>query len=67
MAGGNRARDRPVLFFCLFLGGFMHVRQLPLFTHQISVRSWCGHHWLVLVWRGWDGSYVGEYLIEKVG
>lgn len=67
MIGERRARDRPRALFYFILEVFMNVRQLELFHHEITIRSWCGHHWLVLVWRLWDGTHLGEYLIERVG
>lgn len=45
----------------------MGVVQLPLLTHRIYIRSWCGKHWLIGQWRRWDGEVVGEYLIEELG
>lgn len=44
----------------------MHVRQLELFKAELGFRAWCGHVWMVLIWRSFDGQYLGEYVLEKV-
>jgi hypothetical protein len=67
VTSGNRARDRPVLFLFVLREVSVNVFQPPLFTSDWNVRSWCGHHWLTIVWRDHQGNVFAEYLIERIG
>jgi len=40
-------------------------KQLELFSVSIEVRSWCGHTWLICVWRSFDGQHLGEWLLAE--
>lgn len=66
MGGERRARDRPRALFYFILEVFMNVTQLPLFTHRIYIRSWCGKHWLIGQWRDHLNRVISEYLIEEL-
>lgn len=44
----------------------MEIRQLELFTVRLAFRTWCGHGWLVLVWRDWNGNIFAEFVLERL-